>query len=123
VGITQDAAFGSVVMCGLGGTVTELLDDVAFRLPPFSRAEAERMLRETRAARLLEGYRGAAGGSVEAAIDIIMKVQQMAQDFDGELLELDLNPVIVTAEGATAVDALAVWRTEDDNNPQGEVEG
>jgi acetate---CoA ligase (ADP-forming) len=112
VGIAQDAAFGSVVMCGLGGIMAELFDDVSFRLPPFSRAEAERMLRETRAWRLLEGFRGEAGGSVDAAIDVIMRVQDMVVDLEGELVELDLNPVIVSSDRATAVDALAVWSAD-----------
>jgi acyl-CoA synthetase (NDP forming) len=108
VGISHDELFGPVVMVGSGGIFLEIFEDVSFRVPPFSREEAARMVRELKGFPLLEGARGAPPADVDAFVDVVMKVQRLALDLAGDLGELDINPLRVSPIGAVALDALAV---------------
>jgi acyl-CoA synthetase (NDP forming) len=108
VGVSHDPLFGPVVMAGLGGIFVEVLEDVTFRVPPFDRDEAERMLHELAGFKMLEGVRGAAPADVDALVDVIMKVSRLALDLAGEIAELDINPLVVRPRGAVALDALVV---------------
>lgn len=111
VGIASDELFGPVVMVGLGGVFVEVLGDVAFRVPPFGRADASRMLRELQGFPLLEGVRGGAAVDIDAIVDVIMKVQRLAMDLGSSepgVAELDINPLKVGPRGAVALDALVV---------------
>jgi acyl-CoA synthetase (NDP forming) len=110
MGIMRDETFGPAVMFGLGGIDLELSHDVVFRVPPFSRQEAERMVREVKAFPLLDGFRGRPRVAVDALVDTIMALQTMAVDLADVIAEVDCNPVIATAEGAVAVDAVVVTR-------------
>ncbi|HET8786897.1 MAG TPA: acetate--CoA ligase family protein [Candidatus Limnocylindrales bacterium] len=107
VGASRDASFGPLVMVGLGGVLAEVLDDVAIRLAPLSREAALEMLGELRGARLLDGVRGEPAIDRDAVADLIVGVAAFATDRE-DVLEIDLNPVIATADGAVAVDALVV---------------
>ncbi len=95
-------------MAGLGGIFVEVLEDVTFRVPPFSRDEAERMLHELAGFTMLEGVRGAKPADVDALVDVIMKVSRLALDLSDEIAELDINPLVVRPRGAVALDALVV---------------
>ncbi len=113
VGVSQDELFGPVVMVGLGGVFVEVLGDVTFRVPPFGRDEARRMLHELAGFAMLQGVRGAKPADVDAFVDVVMNVQQLAVDlaspeFAEQLGELDVNPVVVRPRGAVALDALVV---------------
>jgi len=113
VGVSQDELFGPVVMVGLGGVFVEVLGDVTFRVPPFGRPEAARMLRELAGFAMLQGVRGAKVSDIDALVDVIMNVQQLAMDLANpeftELLgELDINPLMVRPRGAVALDALVM---------------
>jgi acyl-CoA synthetase (NDP forming) len=113
VGVSQDPLFGPVVMCGMGGVFVEVLRDVSFRVPPFGRDEAERMVRELRAFPILEGIRGAKPADLGALLDVIVHVERLAMDLAGPaapdgIAELDINPLVVRPRGAVALDALVV---------------
>jgi hypothetical protein len=108
VGVSRDDVFGPTVTFGLGGSLVEVLDDVAIRVPPFDRAEARRMIESIRGADLLRRGRGRPAVRVAAIVDTIMAVQRMAIDHADRLAELDINPLVVTPERAVAVDALAI---------------
>ncbi|MEU8528940.1 acetate--CoA ligase family protein [Streptomyces sp. NPDC048629] len=112
VGVTQDALFGPTVTVGLGGVLVEVLNDTAVRVPPFGEAQARDMLGELRGHALLEGVRGAPPADVDALVEVVLRVQRMALELDGELSELDINPLMVLprGQGAVALDALAVCR-------------
>ena len=73
VGVTRDDLFGPAVAFGLGGTLVEVFDDVSVRVAPFDKAEARRMIDETRVARVLAGSRGAKPTKVAAVVDVLMK--------------------------------------------------
>jgi acyl-CoA synthetase (NDP forming) len=106
VGVTSDPTFGPLCVCGLGGTLVELIRDVAHHLVPVTDRDAEDMLARLRTARLLDGYRGAPPGDRAALVDVIRRVSALVEVVP-ELTELDLNPVKVLppGQGALAVDA------------------
>jgi len=106
VGVTTDPTFGPLVVYGLGGILVELVRDVAFRLAPVSRLDAEKMIESVRSAKLLDGYRGAPAGDRAALAGLIQRVSALV-DVVPEIRELDLNPVKVMepGRGVVVVDA------------------
>ena len=110
VGVAQDQLFGPVVMAGLGGVLVEVLGDVSFRVPPFTKADAAAMIAELKGAALLRGVRGRPAADVDALVDVIMRVQRLAVDLSADIAELDINPLVVQPRGAVALDALIVPR-------------
>jgi acetyl coenzyme A synthetase (ADP forming)-like protein len=104
VGAVRQGAFGHAVMCGSGGTLVELLHDVALRLAPLTPSKVAGMLDELRGTRLLRGFRGAAPLDEAALAQTVLRVSELV-GLCPEIVELDLNPVIVTTHGAVAVDA------------------
>ncbi len=103
VGVSFDAKFGHAVVCGSGGTLVELLHDTSCRLAPLTDTTARQMLNELKGIALLRGYRGAPAADESALEDILLRVSTLVE-ICPEIEELDLNPVIVSAAGATAVD-------------------
>ncbi|MBL8774786.1 MAG: acetate--CoA ligase family protein [Acidimicrobiales bacterium] len=110
VGVADDPVFGPTVLFGLGGVFVEVLGDVNFRVPPFDRAEARRMVHEVKGFPLLAGARGRPKADLGALVDVLLKVQRLAVDHAGSLVELDINPLLVLPKGAVALDALVVTR-------------
>ncbi|MFI6096091.1 acetate--CoA ligase family protein [Lentzea sp. NPDC051213] len=103
VGATTDETFGKIVAFGLGGILVEVLKDVTFRLAPTSASEALSMVNGIAAAEILRGVRGAAAVDTHKLADLISRVSDLVTDFP-QLAEVDLNPVLATPSGATAVD-------------------
>ncbi len=104
VGMSKDPQFGPVLMFGLGGTLVEVLKDVAFRIVPLTREDARSMIREIKAYRLFEGYRGQPPIDVQYLEELLLKVSRMIED-NPEIKEMDINPLIAYRSGALAVDA------------------
>ena len=102
VGMHCDPQFGPLVMFGLGGIYVEALRDVSVRVAPFSRQEAEEMIREIRSYELLKGVRGERPADIAAIVDCLLRVSQLATDFP-EIVELDINPLMVKEAGGGAV--------------------
>ncbi len=102
VGMNRDPQFGPLVTFGLGGIYVETLKDVTFRIAPFSRQDAENMLKEIRTHALLDGVRGQPAVDKEAIIDTLLRIGQLVQDFP-EIVELDINPLIVYPQGQGAI--------------------
>lgn len=105
IGMNRDPQFGPLVTFGLGGVYVETLKDVAFRLAPFSRAEAEAVLGEIRTHALLDGVRGRPAVDKAALVDTLLRIGQLVQDFP-EIAELDINPFVVyeAGQGGIAID-------------------
>jgi len=114
IGTLTDATFGPMVMVGLGGITTELFRDVVYRPAPVSADEAAAMLAELKAAPLLNGFRGAAKADIPALSDLIAQVSLLAAQHATEISEIEINPVLVHAQGkgVTIVDALVVGKTQ-----------
>jgi acetate---CoA ligase (ADP-forming) len=104
VGVVNDPSFGPVLACGAGGTATELLKDVAVRITPLTVEDARAMPRALATFPLLNGYRGAPKLDVAALEQLLLRVSQLVEG-NPEIAEMDLNPVIVHADGVAVVDA------------------
>ncbi|MCH8998334.1 MAG: acetate--CoA ligase family protein, partial [Proteobacteria bacterium] len=118
LGVQRDPLFGPVVMFGLGGVLVEVLGDVAFRLAPFGRDEAHRMIREIKGFKVLEGVRGAPPADLEALAEALVRLSVLAAAEAERIESIDVNPFLVLPEGqgAVALDALVVPRRKDGGN-------
>jgi succinyl-CoA synthetase beta subunit len=108
IGGLRDSQFGPLVMVGLGGIFVEVLADVAFRICPITRLDAEEMLDELKGAALLRGARGRKPASREAILGALLRVGGeggLLMTHADEIAEADINPLIVSEHGAVAVDA------------------
>jgi acetyltransferase len=105
VGMRRDPNFGPLMMFGLGGIYVELFGDVAFRVAPLSEADAREMIEKTRAGRLLTGFRGQIHADLDAVVDAILRLSQLAVDFP-QIEEMEINPLLVLprGQGALALD-------------------
>lgn len=106
VGVVNDPAFGPLVMFGMGGTATELFEDVDYRIVPLTDVDAEEMIQAPKSSALLRGYRGAPLADRAALVDLLIRVSTLA-DLLPQLAEVDMNPVIVGPEGISIVDGRA----------------
>lgn len=104
LGATDQPSFGHVVACGAGGTLVELLGDVAFRVHPLSDRDAREMLEQVRCTKLLSGYRGKPAADADALREAILRLSALL-DICPEIREIDLNPLKVMELGVSAVDA------------------
>ena len=112
LGIRIDATFGPLVVAGLGGIMVELMHDTATSLAPVTPDSALGMLKSLRGYALLEGFRGGAAPNVEAAVDCLCRLSELAHDLADLIDEADINPLIVSPSGAVAADALFVLAGE-----------
>lgn len=103
IGVVRDPSLGPLVMVAAGGVATDVWDDRIFLLPPVSGADAARALRGLRVWPLLDGFRGEAPADVAALERLVLSVGRLAADVR-ELVELDLNPVLVSEDGCAVVD-------------------
>ena len=110
VGVINDAAFGPVVAFGLGGILTEVLHDVAYRVAPFDVDEARAMIGELRGRAVFDGVRGGAPLDGDALADALARVSALAWQLRDRIAEMDINPLLVLpkGEGVIAADALVV---------------
>jgi acyl-CoA synthetase (NDP forming) len=108
VGIQRDPQFGLALVIGAGGILVELVEDAAMLLLPTSAEEVESAIRRLKIAKLLAGYRGKPAADMGALVQSIMAIAAFAEAHRDTLLELDVNPMMVRADGAVAVDALVV---------------
>ena len=108
LGTRRDPLFGPLVMVGLGEVTAELFQDVAIRLAPVARDEAQAMLRELRSFPLLDGWRGGPKADLDAAAEAIVAVSALAAANADRLDTIEINPlrVLGPGEGALALDAV-----------------
>jgi acetate---CoA ligase (ADP-forming) len=109
-GAIADPQFGPIVMAGAGGTLIEILADRRFAMPPFDGAAARRLIDRLKVRRLLEGARGAEPANVDAVADALARFSAMVADLGDLIAEVDVNPVLCSADGCVALDALVVGR-------------
>jgi len=104
-GMIRDPQFGPSVMFGLGGILTEILNDVAFRIAPIERSDAMEMMDEIRGRRILDAVRGMKAVDCAALADILVAIGRMGVE-NPEIDEIDINPLIICKGKPVAVDAL-----------------
>ncbi|MDE3087966.1 MAG: acetate--CoA ligase family protein [Chloroflexota bacterium] len=107
IGMSRDPQFGPLLAFGLGGIYVEVLKDVTFRIAPITARDADEMMSEIRGAPLLRGVRGEAPSDLAAVRDALLRVSQLVSEFP-EIVELDVNPLVVHASGAVALDVRMV---------------
>ncbi len=107
LGAKRDSSFGPSVLVGLGGITAEALGDVAVRLAPLAARDAEEMLDELRARKLLDGWRGSPAVNRAKLVAAIVALGRFVAAHP-EIRELDINPVRAYPDGLLALDALIV---------------
>jgi acyl-CoA synthetase (NDP forming) len=108
VGVSRDPQFGPVLLFGVGGIFVEAVRDVVFRALPLTHADALEMIGEIRAQKMLDGVRGMPPVDREALAALLVRIAEVAAASaagGGGIAEIDLNPVIATADGLVIADA------------------
>ncbi len=108
LGIQRDPVFGPIALFGLGGIFVEIMEDVALHRCPFGLDVAQRMIGGIKSAPLLRGARGRAPVNLDALATMLSRLSVIAAQAGPRLRSIDINPVIATADGAFAVDAVIV---------------
>ncbi len=114
VGVQQDPVLGPVVLVGLGGVWSEVLDDVAIVVPPITAEAAEEAIGRLRAASQLRRLVDAGSFDLQSFASLVVDVGLAVEVLGDQVDAIDLNPVIVGSEGATLVDALVILRGRHD---------
>jgi acyl-CoA synthetase (NDP forming) len=104
IGATEQATFGHVLAYGAGGTLVELLGDVAFGLQPLTDTDADAIVEEVRFTKLLRGFRGSAPADIAAVKDALLRLSTLLT-LCPEIREIDINPLKVHEHGVVALDA------------------
>ncbi|MGE7778865.1 acetate--CoA ligase family protein [Peribacillus sp. NPDC097264] len=99
VGSKYDPIFGQMIIVGFGGIYIEVLNDISMRKAPVSEKEAEEMILELKASKILQGYRGKEASDIAALSQVISKFSEVIASLDEDLSEVDLNPIMVFCEG------------------------
>jgi len=107
LGSKRDPDFGPLILFGQGGVFAEVLEDWAVDLPPLNLLLARRLIQKTRIFRVLQGYRNIAPANLDHLAEILVRVSQLVTDFP-EIVELDINPLMLTGGRLVAVDARMV---------------
>lgn len=108
LGMKNDSLYGPLIVIAAGGILIEILNDRVSGLAPVNAQQADEMLSKLKISALLEAVRGCPACDRPAFIDLIVQFSQMVQELADSIVEIDLNPVIVSSEGCTIVDALIV---------------
>jgi acyl-CoA synthetase (NDP forming)/GNAT superfamily N-acetyltransferase len=104
VGVAQEPVFGPLIIFGLGGVATDVLDDHMARLAPLTDTDADELIHSIRSAPLLLGHRGSPPADLAALRETLLRVSRLADDLP-EIAEFDLNPVIARPDGVFPIDA------------------
>jgi acetate---CoA ligase (ADP-forming) len=112
IGMVNDAIFGPIMMVGFGGTMVELMGDVLHRPAPVDVAEATEMLLSLKSAPLLQGFRGSTPIDIAPVAKLVATLSQAALAYRERIAEMELNPVILHADGSglTIADALIMLK-------------
>jgi acetyltransferase len=101
IGVNTDNNFGKIMIFGMGGIYTEIMEDISVRILPTN--NFEEMINETKIGKILKGVRGEEPKALKEVIDVLNKVQQIAIDFP-EIVSLDINPILITKQRAVVAD-------------------
>ncbi|MDX6593186.1 MAG: hypothetical protein QOJ13_2382 [Gaiellales bacterium] len=115
IGARRDTRFGPVAMVGLGGVFAEAFDDVAVGLAPLDADTAEQLLLSLRGAVLFGGIRGRKPVDLRAAAEAAAALSHLAAARP-DIAEIEVNPLLVTADGVVALDARIIPATEGDDD-------
>jgi len=119
VGIAHDEQFGPYLVVGGGGVLVELMKDSESLLMPTTREKVQQVLGQLKCAPLFSGFRGTPPADLNAAVDVILAVAEMVETASSSIIELDINPLILLAEGqgVVAADALIILNANPRRDP------
>lgn len=112
VGIQNDPQFGPVIMVGLGGIMTEIMKDVAFRMLPISPSDAKSMLNELKGSKLLKGFRGSESIDTNMVAKMLVQIGKLGVENADYINSIDFNPVVVYPKSHFVVDAKIILNNE-----------
>ncbi|MEK6907765.1 MAG: 3-hydroxypropionate--CoA ligase [Thermoproteota archaeon] len=112
VGIQNDPQFGPVIMVGLGGIMTEVMKDVAFRMLPISTSDAKSMLSELKGSALLKGFRGSESIDTNMVAKMLVQIGKLGVENADYINSIDFNPVVVYPKSHFVVDAKIILNNE-----------
>ena len=121
-GLIRDAQFGPCVMFGLGGTLTEVLQDVVFRVAPLTSRDAREMVKEIQNRKVIEPFRGQAAVDMDTLSQILVALGEIGLQYEN-VHTIDINPLKVRPDGSlVAVDALVTLGGSADHSKQAKPE-
>jgi acyl-CoA synthetase (NDP forming) len=112
VGTLQDPQFGPAIMFGIGGILVEIMKDVSFRICPITEFDADEMIHEIKAFKLLDGFRGKPKADLKALNSLLKTVSEVSMEYLGAD-QMDLNPVFIYKDGIKIVDARIILKKTD----------
>jgi len=107
LGMKRDKIFGPVILLGLGGVFVEVLKDVSMRIAPLSKKDCKDMIEDLKGKQIIEGYRNFPKLDKELIVTLLLSLSKMSIQ-NPEILEIDLNPVIMTQKKAIVADARVI---------------
>ncbi|MBE9161490.1 bifunctional acetate--CoA ligase family protein/GNAT family N-acetyltransferase [Tychonema sp. LEGE 06208] len=110
LGSSIDPQFGPVMLFGSGGQLVEVFQDRSLALPPLNTTLARRMMEQTRIYKALQGVRGRSAIDLEKLEQLLVRFSQLIVE-QPQIAEIDINPLLVSPEGAIALDARVVLQT------------
>src|SRR3970040_2738715 len=112
VGLQNEPQFGPVIMVGLGGVLTEIFKDVAFRMLAISLSDAKSMLNELKGSEILKGFRGSKPIDINMLAKALVGIGKLGVDNAGHFDSIDFNPIVVYPKSYFVVDAKILLRKE-----------
>ena len=111
-GMQNDPIFGPTIVLGSGGIFVEVFKDVACRVAPLTQRDVSEMIRQVKIYPILKGVRGRPALSIGALEKVLLNLSRLAMDFRHAIASIDINPLIVLAQGkgALAADALIIQK-------------
>ncbi len=103
VGSLNDPQFGHTILFGLGGVFVEILKDASFRIAPLKERDAREMIHEIKGYSVLRGYRGFPPADQDAIVRILLSASRLVTE-NGQISQMDLNPIMVYERGALVAD-------------------
>ena len=110
IGLQNDPQFGPVIMVGLGGILTEVFQDVSFRVLPINDNDVEEMLKDLKGSKLLKGFRGSEAVDIGVLKDALLNIGRLGIDLAPYFESVDFNPVILYPRDYCVVDAKIILR-------------
>jgi len=104
IGVKKEAGFGHAILCGLGGVFIEVLEDVSASIAPLSEREVDRMIKNLKGYKLIQGIRGKEGVNEPLFNEVIRKVSALVTAAP-EIQEMDMNPLFGRADSIITVDS------------------
>jgi 3-hydroxypropionyl-CoA synthetase (ADP-forming) len=116
VGLQVDPQFGPVIMAGLGGVMTEVFKDVAWRMLPITMDDAKSMVEELKSSKLFKGFRGSAPVDMNVLAKALVQIGKIGVDNAAYINSIDFNPIMVYPKSYYVVDAKIILGKEINNN-------